>query len=171
MPADNTDALLVIDRLVPAPPTRVWELWTTPQGISQWWAPDGFRTDVEQLDLVPGGDLVYTMTTVDPDQVAFMEQHGLPLTTRSRKRFIEVAPPTRLAYSSLVDFVPGQDPYEQITVVDLSLADDEGWTHVTMRMEPLHDEEWTARLVAGRTNELENLARLAEAETQGAEIR
>jgi hypothetical protein len=29
-----------------------------------------------------------------------------------------------------------------------------------MQVEPLHDEVWTERLIAGRTNELDNLARL-----------
>jgi hypothetical protein len=29
-----------------------------------------------------------------------------------------------------------------------------------MTMEPMHDDEWTARLVAGRENELANLARV-----------
>jgi hypothetical protein len=38
-------------------------------------------------------------------------------------------------------------------------------------MEPMHDEEWTARLLAGRANELENLARLADAQTRGAQGR
>ena len=28
-----------------------------------------------------------------------------------------------------------------------------------MTIEPMHDEEWTNRLVAGRENELDNLAR------------
>jgi hypothetical protein len=32
-------------------------------------------------------------------------------------------------------------------------------TKVTMTMEPLHDAVWTERLLAGRTNELDKLAR------------
>jgi hypothetical protein len=42
---------------------------------------------------------------------------------------------------------------------DLPSSDIPGATHVTIYMEPLHDPEWTDRLVAGRTNELDNLAR------------
>jgi hypothetical protein len=33
-----------------------------------------------------------------------------------------------------------------------------GGTRVVMTVDPLHDEEWTQRLVAGRSNELDNLA-------------
>ena len=166
MTADTADTMIVIDRDVAASPQRVWELWTTPAGISQWWAPDGFRTEVEQLDLVPSGMLIYTMTTVDEAQIAFMQEHGLPLTTRSRKMFTQVEPPFRLEYTTLVDFVPGHDPYEQLTRVDLTPSSEfENGTHITMHLEPLHDEEWTGRLVAGRTNELDNLARLTGADS------
>jgi hypothetical protein len=57
--------------------------------------------------------------------------------------------------------VPDRQPYEHLTVVDLTPSSDIlGGTHVTMHMESLHDQEWTDRLVAGRTNELDNLARL-----------
>jgi len=149
-----------IERLIPTTRERVWQLWTTPEGISSWWAPEGFRTDVEQLELRVGGDLIYTMTAVAPEQIAFMEQYGMPLATQSRKVFTAVAGPDRLGYRSLIDFVPDHEPYEQLTEIDL--LEVEGGTRVVMHVEPLHDDIWTERLVAGRTNELENLAHLVE---------
>ncbi|GAA4527994.1 MULTISPECIES: SRPBCC family protein [Nonomuraea] len=145
-----------IERIVAASPARVWELWTTAEGISSWWAPEGFRTDVTKLDLTPGGELVYTMTAVAPEQIAFMEQHGMPLSTESRKYFTEIAEPHRLAYQSVVDFVPDHEPYEHLTVVELSSV--EGGTRIVMQVERMHDEVWTQRLLAGRANELDNLA-------------
>lgn len=147
-----------IERTVTAPPETVWELWTTADGISRWWAPDGFRTEVDRIDLRPDGELVYTMTAEDPAQVAFLEQNGLPLSTQARKVFTELQPPTRIAYRSVIDFVPDHEPYEQLTIVDLEPTDD--GTRVVMQVEELHDDVWTERLLAGRTNELENLARL-----------
>jgi uncharacterized protein YndB with AHSA1/START domain len=147
-----------IERTIAATPEHVWELWTTADGIARWWAPDGFRTAVDRLDLSEGGELVYTMTAEAPEQVAFLEQNGLPLSTTSRKVFTELDRPRRLAYRSLIDFVPDHEPYEQLTVIGLE-PDGDG-TRVTMQVEPLHDEVWTERLVAGRTNELDNLARL-----------
>ena len=150
-----------IERIIAAPAETVWELWTTPAGIGRWWAPDGFRTDVSALDLRPGGALVYTMTATAPEQVAFMEQNGMPLSTKSRKTFTTVERPTRLGYSSLIDFVPGHEAYEQLTEIELEPVD--GGTRVIMRVEPLHDDVWTGRLLAGRANELDNLARLVDA--------
>lgn len=152
----------MIERVIAATPARVWELWTTPKGISRWWAPDGFRTDVTTLELWPGGELVYTMTAVAPEQVAFMEQNGMPLATESRKYFTEVTEPTRLGYRSVIDFVPDHEPYEQLTEIVLEPVED--GTRVEMRVEALHDEMWTQRLLAGRANELDNLVALVAGE-------
>ena len=60
-------------------------------------------------------------------------------------------------FRSLVDFVPGVAPYEQLTTVDIE-PDGDG-ARVTMEMEAMHDDEWTQRLAAGRATELDNLAK------------
>ena len=145
-----------IERSYDAPVETIWELWTTPAGIEAWWAPDGFATEVRKLELEPGGELIYTMTAAAPDQVEFMQNAGMPLSTESRKRFTEIERPSRLAYASLADFIPGVDPYDFMTVIELT--EENGSTHVVMTMDALHDETWTERLVMGRRNELENLA-------------
>ena len=152
---------IVIERSLPTTPERVWELWTTPAGIERWWAPQGFEAKVEKLELVPGGDLLHSLTATGPEQVAFMQNAGLPLTAHARKRFTEIDRPRRLAYVSEIDFVPGREPYEHLTTVDL-VPEPDG-VRVVMRVEPMHDDEWTQRLLAGRTNELENLAALITA--------
>ncbi|MFL6159708.1 MAG: SRPBCC domain-containing protein, partial [Marmoricola sp.] len=113
----------VLRRSLPVPPERIWQLWTTPAGIGAWWAPDGFSTTVDTLELRPGGSLDYTMTATGPDQVAFMEQAGMPLANASHKEFTEVDAPCRLAYLSLVDFVPGTDAYQHLTTVTLERTD------------------------------------------------
>jgi uncharacterized protein YndB with AHSA1/START domain len=160
---------LLLHRSLPASPEWIWELWTTPDGIGAWWAPDGFTTTVVGLDLRVGGALDYTMTATGPEQVSFMEQSGLPLTTRSHKEFTEVVPPSRLAYSSLIDFVPGVEPYHHRTVVTLERT--ESGTSVEMWLDPLHDHEWTERVVAGRVNELDNLHREVTANSREERLR
>ena len=50
------------------------------------------------------------MVATGPEQVEFMKGAGMPLTTEARKTFTELTQPTRLAYRSLIDFVPGLDP-------------------------------------------------------------
>lgn len=149
-----------IERTYPTTADEVWRLWTTREGIESWWAPEGFTVEVEQLELEPAGELVYTMTATGSEQIEFMRNAGMPLTTTSRKRFTEVERPRRLAYMSLVDFVPETTPYEFLTVVELEPTDD-GVT-VTMTVDSMHDQVWTERLLAGRTNELDNLAAVIE---------
>jgi uncharacterized protein YndB with AHSA1/START domain len=144
-----------LERTYAASPELIWELWTTAAGIEEWWAPDGFDNHVSELDLRPGGQLVYTMTATGPEQVEFMKNAGMPLATESRKTFSEVSPPTRLAYLSLIDFVPDHDPNEHQTVVEITPLGDQ--TKVVMTVDPMHDETWTERILAGRNNELDNL--------------
>ena len=47
---------LTLERTFDATPEEVWGLWTTREGIDAWWGPDGFKVEVESLDLRPGGD-------------------------------------------------------------------------------------------------------------------
>jgi uncharacterized protein YndB with AHSA1/START domain len=152
--------MIRIERTYPTSAEEVWRLWTTSDGLESWWAPDGFTCDVRKLDLRVGGELVYAFTATGPDQVEFMKGAGLPLTTEARKTFTEVLRPQRIAYQSLIDFVPGVDPYQELTVVDLTPSGDS--VAVVMTMEPLHDELWTQRLVMGRENELDNLAKVID---------
>lgn len=153
----TTQKKIQIERTYPAAPEKIWELWTTAAGIESWWAPEGFAVRVDALEVWPGGTLTYTMTAVGPEQVAFMQGAGLPLSTTSNKTFTEVEPVRRLAYSTLADFIPGVEPYEFLTEVELRPADD-GGTQVIMTADAMHDEEWTGRLAAGRANEMDNLA-------------
>ena len=156
-----TDARkITIEQDYPATAERVWELWTTAAGIESWWAPDGFEVKVDELDLRPGGVLTYTMTATGPDQVAFMEGAGLPLSTTATKTFTVVEPTRRLAYNSLADFIPGVAPYDFLTEVEFTPSADGDGVHVTMTVDAMHDEEWTERLVAGRKNELANLGKI-----------
>jgi uncharacterized protein YndB with AHSA1/START domain len=152
----NATEPIRLERSYDTSAATIWELWTTAEGIESWWAPDGYVTEVRELELRPGGELVHAMTATAPEAVEFMNNAGLPLTTESRKTFTEVSEPTRLAYTSLIDFVPDKEPYEHLTIVDIT-PDGDG-AKVVMSVEPLHDEVWTERLLAGRNNELDNLA-------------
>src|SRR3989442_2572146 len=101
----GTSKKIRIERNYHASANEVWELWTTSEGIESWWAPDGFRVEVRKLDLRPGGELIYAMTATGPEQVEFMKQAWMPLTTESLKTFTELDPPKRIAYLSLADLI------------------------------------------------------------------
>lgn len=66
-----------LEHVYNAPPERIWQLWTTAEGIESWWAPDGFTVKVEKLELKPEGELVYTMTATAQPQIEFMQSAGM----------------------------------------------------------------------------------------------
>lgn len=51
---------LVLERVLKAPRTRVWEAWTKPDLLQQWWCPKPWRVPECRIDLRPGGEL-YTL--------------------------------------------------------------------------------------------------------------
>ncbi|HEY4308926.1 MAG TPA: SRPBCC family protein [Pirellulales bacterium] len=50
-----------IIRLYDAPVEAVWDAWTEPEQVAQWWGPRGFTLTTHSKDLRPGGSWVYTM--------------------------------------------------------------------------------------------------------------
>ena len=144
----------------------VWDLWTTKEGIESWWGPGGFAVTVRKLDLRPGGELHYDMTATAPPQIEFMKKHGMPTTTKARISFTEVTPPTRLAYVHLADFIPGVEPYDVATIVELRETP-EG-VHMALSFDAMHNDEWTERAVMGWTSEIGKLGeRLASLQKNG----
>jgi len=152
---------LTLERTFKASIHEVWELWTTREGIESWWGPEGFSVAVSALDLRPGGDLVYTMSAVGPDQMEYMVKAGMPLSTDHRLTFTEVDPPRRLAYRDMADFIPGVEPYEIATVIELSEVED--GVRIVLTFDRMHDDRWTELAVMGRESELARLARVLEA--------
>ncbi len=147
---------ITIERKFNAAIEDVWTLWTTADGIESWWGPDGFRVKVHKLELRSGGALHYDMIAMAPEMVAFMKKEGMPVSQPCRAFFTDVTPPRRLAFTHVVDFVPGVAPYENATVVELSARGAE--THLVLTIEAMHDEEWTNRAVSGWQMELGKLA-------------
>jgi uncharacterized protein YndB with AHSA1/START domain len=149
---------VTLERTFAAPIDEVWELWTTKDGIESWWGPDGFAVTVQQIDLRPGGELVYEMTATAPEQMEFLKKAGMPATTVSRLRYTEVVPPRRLAYSHTADFIPGVEPYEVPTTVELEEVPD--GVRMVLSFTAMHDEHWTNLAVMGWESELGRLAKL-----------
>ncbi len=52
---------IVITRLVDAPRELVFDAWTDPQHVGQWWGPNGFTTTTHSIDVRPGGQWRFVM--------------------------------------------------------------------------------------------------------------
>jgi uncharacterized protein YndB with AHSA1/START domain len=163
----NRRAQFSIERTYAAPILDAWHLWTTKAGIESWWGPEGFDVMVTSIDSKPGGQLVYLMTATAPQQVAFMKQHGMPLSTECKVTYTEVSPPYRLAYKTLTDFVPDVAPYEVTTVVELQTTTN--GVKITVTSQAMHDDVWTERARAGHESQMRKLDALMSA--QGKTVR
>jgi uncharacterized protein YndB with AHSA1/START domain len=150
---------LTLERTFRAPIREVWELWTTTEGIEAWWGPDGFSVDVRSLELRAGGALVYVMSAVAQEQIDYMKKAGMPVSTQHTLTFTEVIPPRRLAYRSMVDFVPGVDAYQVETLLELHEVEG-GGTRLVLTFDAMHDDRWTQLARMGHESELERLERL-----------
>ena len=49
------DRLLTVSYIYAAPRNLVWDAWTIPEQMEQWYGPEGFSARVEQNDVVTGG--------------------------------------------------------------------------------------------------------------------
>lgn len=154
-------AKLTLERHFDAAPEEVWELWTTRDGIEAWMGPEGFTATVQELDLRTGGTFVYAMTAVGLDQVDFLTKAGLPLVAVQHVKYIEVDPPRRIVTREVADFIPGVEPYEVETTVELQRVD--AGTRVVVTFDAMHDAHWTEMSKLGRESELRKLADLLAA--------
>ena len=52
---------ITISRVYDAPVKMVWDAWTDPVQVAQWWGPRGFTITTHSKDLRPGGHWSFTM--------------------------------------------------------------------------------------------------------------
>jgi len=73
-------------RILDAPRALVFQMWTDPKHLSQWWGPNGFTTTTSAFDMRPGG--VWRFVMHGPDGRDY----------ENRITFEEVVPPERIVY-------------------------------------------------------------------------
>lgn len=146
---------ITLERSYKAELQDIWDLWTTREGFESWWGPGGFSTKVLQLDLRPGGKLVYAMTAVGAEQIAFMDRAGMPRTTQSEITFVNIEPMRGIAYTTRADFIPGVQPYDFTTQVNFHVHGES--IRMVISMDAMHDALWTERAAKGMESQLEKL--------------
>lgn len=52
---------IIIERTFNAPVERVWQAWTNPDEIKEWWGPKFWTCPVAEIDLREGGKYLYCM--------------------------------------------------------------------------------------------------------------
>lgn len=59
---------LTIKRTLDAPRKLVWEAWTQPEHIANWWGPKGMKTNIKKHNFTVGGEWEYSMTMPDGNE-------------------------------------------------------------------------------------------------------
>ncbi len=83
--------VIEITRVFDAPLALVWEVWTNPVHVKEWFGPHGFTTPLYETDLRTGGVMRYHMRA--PDGSVFP----------SEGRFEEVVPHERIVVVGTVE--------------------------------------------------------------------
>jgi uncharacterized protein YndB with AHSA1/START domain len=91
--ADEYDGIvqreIVTTRVFDAPRALVFEAWTDPEQLKQWWGPRGFSNTFRVFEMKPGGMWSYTMH--GPDGKEFSNE----------SRFVEIVVPERIVLDHL----------------------------------------------------------------------
>ena len=107
---------LTISRHIAAPPSAVWDAWSDPAKLAQWWIPAPIECRVDKLDLRPGGGFVTRMREGDGDFGPHVD--GC---------FLEAVPNERLIFTTvLTEGWQPADPWLALTAILTFEAKDGG---------------------------------------------
>ncbi|WP_018150741.1 SRPBCC family protein [Leeia oryzae] len=86
MTSETRSNVISITRIYDAPLAAVWDAWSIPEEIAQWWGPRGFTLTTHSRDLRTGGHWHYTMH--GPDGTDY----------ENTTQYLEVLPMQRMVY-------------------------------------------------------------------------
>jgi uncharacterized protein YndB with AHSA1/START domain len=116
----DCDRDLVLTRVFDAPPAQVFEAWTNPDSMKQWFAPRPYTTPVVDIDVRPGGSSLVVMRGPDGTDIPCP---GV---------YLEVVPHRRLVFTDAFTeaWKPSGKPFMTVT---LTFEDQGGKTLYTAR--------------------------------------
>jgi uncharacterized protein YndB with AHSA1/START domain len=120
-PATTSDRELVLNRIINVPPEKVFEAWTDPELLKQWFAPLPWTTPVAETDVRPGGSSLIIMRGPDGNEFP------------NRGVYLEVVRNERLVFTDAYTkaWEPSKKPF--MTVI-LTFEDEGGKTKYTARV-------------------------------------
>lgn len=112
-----SDREIALSREFNAPPEQVFDAWTTPDKIGQWWGPEGFTTTTDSMDFRKGGIWKYIMH--GPDGTDY----------KNYIRYTEIEKPLRISYEHGENVEDGPLFHSIVT-----FEDNGGTTRLTLRL-------------------------------------
>jgi len=87
--SNTSDRELRLSRTLDAPVELVWEVWTQPEHIAQWWGPNGFTTTIKTMDIEAGGE--WSLVMHGPDGTDY----------KNKSVFKEIVPLKKIVYEHI----------------------------------------------------------------------
>jgi uncharacterized protein YndB with AHSA1/START domain len=143
----SEDQVLRLERMIAAPPERLFELWTEPGELVKWWGPDGYDIPEHALDVRPGGRWRTTMRSPE----------GTRHTVSGVYRAIE--PPRRVVFTWAWDQDDGSRGHE--TEVTVTFEPAPGGTRLVLLQQTFQNAQARDNHQKGWTSSLDCLARAA----------
>lgn len=110
---ESADREIISSRVFDVARERLFNAWTDPDQLRQWWGPEGFSNTFQEFDMRPGGHWRFVMH--GPDGTDY-PNHSV---------FIEIAKPERIVFDHL------SAPHFQVIATFVEQA---GKTLLTFRM-------------------------------------
>jgi uncharacterized protein YndB with AHSA1/START domain len=135
---------ITLTRVYDAPRRLVWDAWTEPDQLVQWWGARGWSTPLESvtLDVRPGGLFRLVSVSAEGDK---MPMDGV---------FLEVVEPERLVVEEKSEGAWHDGAVSEVTLIDLG----DGRTEMTLRTTIHTTDEMRAPAEAGMAQSLDRLA-------------
>jgi uncharacterized protein YndB with AHSA1/START domain len=105
-------------RILNASRELIFDVWTDPKHLAQWWGPHGFTSPVCKVDLRVDGDIIIDMRGPDGTVVSMTG------------RYKEIERPERLVFTASALDEKGKPLFEVINTV--TLTEEEGRTKMTL---------------------------------------
>ncbi len=135
---------IVITRVFRAPRAVVFDAWTRPERVAQWWDPSRRPLASCQIDLRPDGVFRFVPQGADGEKYAFAG------------RYREIAPPDRLVFATMESSVIAP------SIGTIVFEEADGTTTLTLTIECASRADRDAllrmRVDVGTTQTLDNLA-------------
>lgn len=107
--------ILIHTRLLNAPRDLVWEVWTTPEHIKEWWGPNGFSLTTKSMNVKSGKTWDFIM-------------HGMGRDWDNKIEYVAVQKPSLLTYRH-----SGAENEDYNFTVSVFFEEVEGKTLLTMK--------------------------------------
>ena len=144
------DTEILITREFDAPPHLVWQAWTTPDLVKQWWTANRGEATVADIDLRVGGKWRYVMVTHEGGmEVGF---HG---------EYLEIVENERLVSTEAYEGIPDADAQAATNTLTLTPLDG-GRTRMEIRVEHPNREGRDMHLASGMEGGLQDALDLLE---------